>query len=130
MKVLLDTNILISAILFGGKPRTILLLVLSGKITAIISEVLIRELLEVLRLKFNIQNEVLLMLENLIRQSFIIVSSTEIFKILQDEPDNRVLEAAQAGKCDFIITGDKEILSLGKFKGIGIIDAADFLDLR
>lgn len=129
MKVLLDTNILISAVLFGGKPRTILLLVFSGKITAIISEVLIRELLEVLRLKFNIQNEVLLMLENLIRQSFIIVSSTEVIKILQDEPDNRVLEAAQAGKCDFIITGDKEILSLSKFRKIRIIDTTNFLDL-
>ncbi|MCX6809672.1 MAG: putative toxin-antitoxin system toxin component, PIN family [Candidatus Berkelbacteria bacterium] len=130
MRVLLDTNILISAVLFGGKPRTILKLVLSGKVIAITSEVLIRELIEVLRLKFNVQNEVLLMLENLIRQSFILVSSTEAIEILQDEPDNRVLEAAQEGKCDFIVTGDKEFLSLGKFRGIRIIDTANFLDLH
>jgi len=48
-------------------------------------------------------------------------------KLLQDETDNKILECATAGKADAIVTGDKEMLKLGSYKGIKIISLKDYL---
>lgn len=50
--------------------------------------------------------------------------------LLQDESDNRILECATVGKADVIITGDKEMLKLGSYKGIKIITLKDYLAMR
>jgi hypothetical protein len=47
--------------------------------------------------------------------------------VTEDEPDNRVLEAAVIGKADLIISGDGHLLALGAFQGIPILDPATFL---
>jgi predicted nucleic acid-binding protein len=47
--------------------------------------------------------------------------------VLADEPDNRVLEAAAAGRADLIVTGDKAMQELGSFQGIPIVSAAQFV---
>jgi len=59
-----------------------------------------------------------------------IVKPTERISIFQDEPDNRVLECAAAGKADVIVTGDKEMLKLGTYKEIKIISLKDYLAMR
>lgn len=97
IKVILDTNILISAIGFGGIPREIFLLP-------------------------NLPN-----IENSINESFLVVHPKESINIVRDKDDNRVLEAAVEGNCDFIITGDKDLLDLREFKNIKIIAPAQFL---
>jgi len=58
IKIVLDTNILISAILFGGNPQKILSLIIDNKIQAFISPFIIFELKEVLRKKFNFSLEI------------------------------------------------------------------------
>ena len=62
-----------------------------------------------------------------IKKSFKIVRPKETINVLKDTEDNRVLEAAIEGNCDYIITGDKEVLNLGSFRGIKIITAEKFL---
>lgn len=126
-KIVLDTNVLISAIGFGGKPRTILLLTIEGKMKGITSRVLLAELHEVISKKFPKLEPQLLIIEEQIEEKFIIVQPKESINISRDEDDNRVLEAALEGGCDYIITGDEDLLNLVKFKNIKIITPDEFL---
>lgn len=127
LNVLLDTNILVSAIVFGGKPQIILKMSLEHSFQVIISPILMAELLDVINKKFSLNLEDYHLLEQQILHNFIIVKPFKAFHILNDEDDNRVLEAAYEGKCDYIVTGDKELLRLGKFKRIKILTAEEFL---
>ena len=128
LKVTLDTNILISAIGFGGKPRKILQLVLDKKILAITSLILIAELEDVVSKKFpKLANNFIIITKQL-EEQLQIVRPVKSLKIVRDDPDNRILEAALEGQCQYIITGDKELLTLGLFKGIKILSASDFLE--
>lgn len=126
-KVLLDTNILISALIFGGEPRKIFLLTLERKIQAVTSPILLAELREVISKKFPKLIPNLAIIEKIIKKSFTIVQPEISVNILKDTDDNRVLEAAVEGKCSFIITGDKELLELKSFKDIGIVKVSNFL---
>jgi putative PIN family toxin of toxin-antitoxin system len=51
-------------------------------------------------------------------------STVEVFK---DDPDNRVLECAESGQADAIVTGDKEMLLLKQYRGIPLISLRDYL---
>ena len=56
-----------------------------------------------------------------------LVKPAKRVKILKDEPDNRILECAIYGKADLLVTGDKEILQLGEYKGVKIISLKEYL---
>ena len=57
----------------------------------------------------------------------VVVAPSEVLHVERDPADNRVLEAAQAGMADFIVTGDSDLLELESFDGIRILDPAQFL---
>lgn len=126
-KVVLDTNVIISAILFGGKPQQILTLSLAREIQCITSNILVAELLDVLTKKFRISRTDVQLLEKQVKDNFVIVQPKKSLHVLKDEPDNRVLEAASEGKCDYIITGDKVLLKLKEFRKTKIVTADQFL---
>lgn len=128
-RVVLDSNILISAYIFGGKPENILQLVIAEKIQGITSQNLITEFLDVLRKKFGVSQSEIIEIQNEIQETFEIVYPSETLHIVNDEPDNRVLEAAIQGNCNYIITGDKELLKLGSFQNIQILTADEFLEV-
>ncbi len=129
VNVLLDTNIIISAIGFGGKPREILTLVLEKRISAITSPVLLAELEDIIFKKFPPLSPEYKKIEKLIRKKFKIVEPKKTLQIVKDKADNRVLEAAMEGDCRYIVTGDKELLTLGSFRKIQIITASQFLKI-
>lgn len=126
-KVVLDTNVLISAIIFGGKPRQLIKLIQEGEIIAVTTPVLLAELFEILTKKFQFTADKLLLIEDLIKENFIIVYPSQIVKVLEDDDDNRVIEAALEGKCRYIISGDSDLLQLGKYRNIKILMPATFL---
>lgn len=128
-RVVIDTNVLISGLLFGGKPRLIIDVVNADGIGIVISEPLISELEEVLLTKFKITFSHWQAIEANLRSSCSLVPTTDYTHILIDEPDNRLLEAAEAGQCDYIITGDKLLLALGNYQKTKIISVAQFLEL-
>ena|SRR5258708_1818894 len=128
-KVVLDTNVLIFAIIFGGRPREVLDLVINYKIKAFTSPILVGEMIEVLTKKFGFEDSKIKKLENQIREDFEIVYPIQELDILRDNDDNRVLEAALEGHCDFIISGDKELLELKEFMNIKIVTIDQFLKL-
>jgi putative PIN family toxin of toxin-antitoxin system len=127
MRILLDTNVIISALLFGGKPRTILLSVIRRRHTAITSAILLSELADVLRKKFGYSQNAVTAVDSQIRKQCMVVSPSETIDVVSDMPDNRVLEAATEGKCDYLITGDTDLLTLWKYRYIKIVTPDEFL---
>ncbi len=128
VKVVFDTNILISAVGFGGKPRALLLLAQQKRIRATTSSILLAELSEVVNKKFPRLVPNLQRIERRIKRTFTIVQPKISISIVKDDDDNRVLEAAIEGKCQYIVTGDRELLDLGSFKGIRIVSPDQLLD--
>ena len=128
-KVILDTNILISAVGFGGKPREILNLALKNQIRAFTSPTLLAELEDVIHKKFPILSDDFTRLTRQIKKKFKTARPKKTIKVLKDTDDNRVLEAAIEGNCDYIITGDSELLDLKVYRKIKIVTPDQFLKL-
>lgn len=127
VKIILDTNILISGIGFGGKPREILQLILDDKIEAFTSPILLAELEDVVNKKFPKLAYGLSLINRQIQDKFRIVNPRKSILVSRDEDDNRVLEAAIEGECNYIITGDKDLLALKMIKNIKIMTPDAFL---
>lgn len=131
MRVVFDTNIFISALILpGSSAEKAISKVIEGSDELIISHDIIDEVLTVLSNKFNRNREALSRTAVNLAEIGIIVKPREHISIFQDEPDNRILECAAAGKADAIVTGDKEMLKLGKYGGIRIISLKDYLAMR
>lgn len=130
MRVVLDTNVLVSTFVFpGGPPEAVYRRVLSGELTMIVSRPLLAELGRVLVDKFSWEaaytEEVL---AQLIRLGDLVEPGEVIEDIADDPADNRVLEAAAEGHADSIISGDRHLLRLGSWREIAIVDPAGFAD--
>ena len=122
-RVVLDTNIIISALGWGGKPKKCFELILKGDLISITSPEIIHEVEKVMEYpKFSFKNkEKREFLEVITKSSIIIEPKTEINLIKEDPTDNMFLEAAITGHADYIISGDKDLLNLERFKEIRII---------
>lgn len=131
MRVVFDTNIFISALILpGSSAEKAILKVIKGPDELIISHDIIDEALTVLSNKFSRNREALSRTAVTLAEIGRIVKPTERISTLQDEPDNRILECAAAGKADAIVTGDKEMLKLRSYQGIKIISLKDYLAMR
>lgn len=130
-KVLFDTNIYISAIIFGGNPRQCLELAREGEIELVISKAVYLELAEKLRDKFDWPEEdiaeVIVGISGFARM---VTPKRKVTLIKIDPDDNMILEIALEEKVSYIISGDKKhLLSLKRFEGVPIISAKEFLDI-
>lgn len=128
VRAVIDTNILISAIIFGGNPKKTIELIQENKIIAIISPVLLSELTEVLVKKFHFTPDKIYLVEELIKENFVLVQPNKTLNIVRDKDDNRVIEAAMHGKCQYIVTGDKDLLDLKIYEKIEIVTTEVFLN--
>lgn len=130
MRAVIDTNVLISAIFWPGKPKQLLNQVRRGEITFLTSNPLLAELKEVLTRNdkpFKLSEEEAARVLAVIRDLAEIVQPQSLITRCRDEADNRVLECAVEGLADWIITGDKHLLDLGPFEEIKITTVAEFL---
>jgi len=130
VRVVIDTNVLISAIFWSGKPKQLLNQVRRGKIIFLTSEVLLLELKEVLtrddkpfKLSEREAHRVLTQLRDLAE----IIEPHSLITACRDTADNRVLECAVDGRADWIVTGDSDLLDLKAFQGIIIATVSHFL---
>jgi putative PIN family toxin of toxin-antitoxin system len=132
LKVVLDTNVLISAILFGGKPRKILEKAIHGEIRLCLSEPILEELSGVLRRsKFDYSLEKVQTLLTELTSIADFVNPSQIIRlVLEDPDDNRILECAVEAKASYIITGDFHLLKLSRYRDIEIVNAFTFLEKR
>lgn len=130
-KVVFDTNIFISAMIFGGNPMEVLELARSGKIKLVTSPQILLELATKFHERFLwSEPDVEEAIEGIGLFAGIVKPTEKVAQIKNDEPDNRVLECAKEAKADFIISGDKRhVLSLKKFGKTKIVSAGEFLQV-
>jgi putative PIN family toxin of toxin-antitoxin system len=127
-RVVADTNVLVSAIQFGGKPKQLLDLAIDGHIEFAISEAILEETLRVLRDKFYRTSDELREIDKQLRVVGRFITPTESVNVIDADPsDDRILECAIAADPDVIVSGDQHLLSLGNFRGIPIQRVADLL---
>jgi len=130
-RVVLDANIYISAILFGGNPEKVLDLARKRRIVVLISEAILAQIVRVLKKKFRWADWQISEIVKEIRTITIFVVPKQILKVIKGKnSDNRILECAIEGKAQYIISGDEHhLLPLKKFRGIKILNPAEFLKI-
>ena len=137
MRIVLDTNVLISAFLSGTSvPYQVFELTRTGGMTLLMSPPIFQELERViryphLRAHANYRDDQVERFLRGIKRTSLWVSADQTLALIEaDETDNRFIELAVAGKARYIITGDKRhLLPLRRYRGIEIVSPAEFLAL-
>ena len=129
-KVVFDTNIFISAIIFGGNPRTCLELARRHEIELFTSSEILLEITQKLKRKFEwSDDEIIDVVSGLAKFSHVVKPGVKISIIKEDPTDNKILECAVCVNADFVASGDKKhVLPVLKYENIKILSAKDFLD--
>jgi putative PIN family toxin of toxin-antitoxin system len=129
-KVVLDTNVLVSALIFSGELSKIVDLWRKGKIIPVISRDTFEEFKTVLAYpKFSLtEEETMAIIEENILPFFEVVEITaNINGICRDPNDDKFLSCAVSAGVDFIVSGDKDLCDLGRYKSVRIISVSDLL---
>lgn len=130
MRVVLDTNIYISALMFGGLPGSLLDLAFIQAFDLVVSPPLLDELDEKLHFKFRVPLEDIAIIRIRLESTAFLVKPHHKLKVIRDDPDdNRILECALAGKAGFIVSGDRHLLNLKIYKKIPILTVREFLGI-
>jgi len=129
IRVVFDTNVYISALMFGGLPGSLLDLALLQSFLLVVSPALLDELDEKLREKFEVAAEDAAIILEKVESVAEIVRPDMFLRVITDDPDdNRVLECAVKGMADYIVTGDRHLLKLSSYDAISIVTVRQFLD--
>ena len=130
MRAVLDTNVLISALLFpGGAPEDVYRLALERRIQLVGSRTLLAELGAVLESKFGWEpDRVESAVAQLTRVAELVEPAARVSEVAADPADNRVLEAAESGQAEVIVSGDQHLLALVRWRGIRIDSPREFLE--
>jgi putative PIN family toxin of toxin-antitoxin system len=130
LKVVFDTNVLVSALTFpGGRGEEALRRILDERDELLLSKPILDELLSVLARKFARDAEELAHIAVFLGELATSVKPGRRLNILRDVPDNRILECAVAGHADAIVTGDRALLALGGFRGVRLMSLREYLDV-
>lgn len=130
MRVVFDTNVFISAFVVpGSQGERAFLLARQRRFDLCTSVPILTETAGRLRDKFGQDNEDIKQALRQIARAAAIVKPTSKLNVLQDVPDNRILECAVDAHADLVVTGDRHLLKLKRFENIPIIRLADFLRL-
>lgn len=128
MRVVLDTNVLVSAFIFpGGAPEHVYRLAVEGRIDMITSRALLTELGRVLSEKFNNPRAAAEALAQITTLGTVVEPTESVSVVEADPSDDRVLEAALEVRADMIVSGDRHLLRLKEWREIRIVSPADFL---
>ncbi len=131
MKVVLDTNVFISAILTRGNPRKILEFARKDtSLTLFISEFILWEIERILKRKIGMEDFQILTILDSIRDIAVFVSPNIVLSVIErDDSDNRILECAIEAKAEYIVSGDDHLLLLKEYNGIKILTPSQFINI-
>jgi putative PIN family toxin of toxin-antitoxin system len=128
-RVVFDSNVIISAFQFGGKPMEVLQMAVDGEIKLFYSQPILEETRRILRDKFGYTAARLDEVTGIIETYGMRVTPTQKLDVVPSDPDdNRIVEAAVAGKCEAVVTGDKDLLRLNEYAGIKMVRVRDFIE--
>lgn len=134
MRAVIDTNVLLSALLWRGPPHALLEQARNGTVTLLTSPALLAELAEVMaRAKFNVilarSNTSRAQTLAQLRQLAEVIDPPALAKpVCRDPDDDAVLALAIAAQADLIVSGDDDLLSLTRFEGIPILTPVQALE--
>ena len=129
MKVVFDTNVLVSALVFpGGRGEAALQRIAAEQDRLVVSRPIIDELLGILARKFARDAEELAHVAVFLSELALTVKPRRKLHVVKDEPDNRILECALAGHAEAIVTGDKALLALKQYAGVRIVSLREYLE--
>ena len=132
-RIVVDTNVLVSAVLLpSSQPGAILLAIRNGRFTPLYCEETLEELARVLarpriRAKYRIGHSDIQTVLDLIMLRGQSTDLTERVTVCRDPKDDIFLSLALAGKADTIVSGDYDLLALHPFRGIPIMTPGDFV---
>lgn len=134
-KVVLDANVWISAMLWGGKPAAIIKAAEMGKVNIIVSEAIIGEISQVLNYPKltkiyqaeNLQHEELM--EAVLRVAKFVEVTKKVNVVIDHPADDKYIECALAAGADYLVSGDKHLLNVGGYKGTRVVSVNEFLQI-
>ena len=129
IRAVLDTNVVVSALLFDGHPSRLTPFWQQRRLLPVISRPVLQEYLRVLAYpKFKLTSpEVRQAIDELLPYAEVALPRKRLRVIRRDPADNKFLECATAGKAQYLVSGNADLLSLGSFQGIRTVSVADFL---
>jgi len=131
-RVVLDTNVLISALLFRGLPGRLVPMWQERKIVLLVSPEILKEYIKVLSYpKFGLDEEEI---KTILREEVLpfvepVRPGTRIEIIEEDPSDDKFLSLAVDGNAEFLVSGDRHLLGIKKYRKTGIVTIAKFLDI-
>lgn len=129
MRVVFDTKILVSALVFpDGHGEAALQRIIEEQDALILSKPILDELLGILARKFSRDAEELARVAVFMSTVATFVNPRRKLRIVKDEPDNRVLECALTGRAQAIVTGDRALLALELFRGVRLLSPREYLE--
>ena len=131
MRVVLDTNVIISGLNFPGNERMVLELALRGRFELFLSWFILGEVSGVLTRKFGWDQERAMRVIGTLQNAAAIVEPPRLEEVIEGgHADNRVLECAAAANADYLVTGDRrQLLPIGEYRGTRIVNAPRFLSM-
>ncbi|MEO7273201.1 MAG: putative toxin-antitoxin system toxin component, PIN family [Vicinamibacterales bacterium] len=127
-RVTADSNVIISAFNWGGKPARLVDMARHGRIELAVSEPIVNEIARILEGKLKWSSEDVADARRRIARFTTLVSPTEaVDAITADPTDNRILECAVAAGSEVIVSGDRHLLTLASFRGMTVMTVAEFL---
>ena len=132
IRVVLDTNGLVSALLFSGEVSRILGLLAEGRIVLLVSKDVLLEYARVLAYpKFSLsKEEIRALIEEHVLPFAEIVEIGEVPEVIREDPaDDKILELAVAGRARYIVSGDKHLIAMKNYRGIRVVKVAEVLGL-
>jgi len=129
LRVVVDTNVYISAFLYPDRPIFQLLpLAARRRYQLVTSPAIIDEIGRIMRERLAWEETIRIRhLKVVTKAAEIIIPTITLEVITQDPPDNRILECAVEGRADLIVAGYRHLLSLKTYQGIAVVRPVDFL---
>lgn len=129
VRVVCDTNVLVSALLGSSVNRGIVEIFKTGQITLLFSKETLAELTEVLgRPHLKIPPSEIRSLFRVVRKRALMIRSVEVLYRCRDSKDEMILAVAHSGKASYLVTRDKDILSLSTISKFRILTPAKFVE--
>ena len=129
MRVVLDTNVIVSALNFPGNERLVLELGMRGRFELCLSPFILEEVAGVLVRKFGWTSERTSQALRSLRSAVTVIEPPRLAEVIEGgHADNRILECAVAASADYLVTGDRRhLLPMGVHRRARIVNAPRFL---
>lgn len=129
MRVVVDTNVLISGTFFGGKPRAVVDAIAGERIQASASSAILEEyndtIMEVARKGYGSFDTS--RFSSFVEKLSLVEPVTDV-RVCRDPDDDKFISCAIDARAYYVVSGDKDLLDIGEYEGVEIITAADFCE--